>query len=294
LDTILHFPNALVHHFKIIRTFKPDFVYHNYYRTIIMLFPFLSRHKNIYHVGDLERVNLKNRLIFRLVQYKTKVFIASSEYVKKNLLDLGIEENKIRVVLNGIDTFDPVKKIRSDKIRIGIVGQIIARKGHMDVVEALHRLGTENHLNEIECLIYGDGDQKYIQSLRDRIKHYQLDQHFIFKGYQEEKSSIYENLDLVIVPSHYEAFGFSAIEPAFFKIPVIVSRTGGLNEIVVEGKTGFFFDPGNFQDLLDQIKKFIHNRSLINDMGDAAYHHALQQFTSKRMIDDIEKILTQQ
>jgi glycosyltransferase involved in cell wall biosynthesis len=206
---------------------------------------------------------------------------------------LGFPIAKIRLVLNGVETPSKINKLASKKIRFGIVGQVIPRKGHAELVSAFKLLCREMGLNDssTECNIYGDGDQVFIAYLRNQIEQSNLASIFSFKGFVSDKSKIYENLDVVVVPSHYEAFGFSALEPAFYKIPVIASFTGGLKEIIVDNRTGFFVNKRNPYDLAAKIESFVKNPKLIETMGTESYKHATQYFTSKRMVNEIEEIL---
>ena len=51
--------------------------------------------------------------------------------------------------------------------------------------------------------------------------------------------------DAVVLPSRYEPFGIVALEAAAASAPLVVARTGGLAEIVVDGETGTSFPPGD-------------------------------------------------
>src|ERR1700730_2016044 len=53
LHTLLNYPGALIGFFRIRRSFKPDYVYHLSCRTIIMLYPFISKRNTIHHVEDV-------------------------------------------------------------------------------------------------------------------------------------------------------------------------------------------------------------------------------------------------
>src|SRR5690606_14396893 len=176
LDTLIHYPGAVYHHVKTVRKIKPDIVYHNNYRAILMLAPFIFLNKNIYHVGDVSVPNFRNKLIFKWVQSLSKLFIASSLHVKQNLQELGIKERSISVVMNGIESFPKFEKVNSEKFRIGIVGQIIPRKGHAELVEAIHLINQSGYLEKtkFECQVYGTGDELFVEYLKSKIEEYNL------------------------------------------------------------------------------------------------------------------------
>jgi glycosyltransferase involved in cell wall biosynthesis len=64
-----------------------------------------------------------------------------------------------------------------------------------------------------------------------------------------------------VVPSLYEPFGIVAVEGLAMEKAVIGSRTGGIKEIIEDGKSGLLFEPGNHMELADKIKYLLKNNS---------------------------------
>jgi 1,4-alpha-glucan branching enzyme len=81
--------------------------------------------------------------------------------------------------------------------------------------------------------------------------------------------------DLVVVPSIYENFGNVSIEAQAAGLPVLVSRTGGLKDTIIEGETGFGFVAGDRGDLLKALAEIVAlERSELRRMGVAASKRA--------------------
>ncbi|RMF95621.1 MAG: glycosyltransferase family 1 protein [Candidatus Schekmanbacteria bacterium] len=84
----------------------------------------------------------------------------------------------------------------------------------------------------------------------------------------DEVEKFYRGADICVVPSLWEEpFGITALEAMACEIPVIASRIGGLQSIVVDGKTGFLFEPGNSSELRQKLISLIENEELRRKMG---------------------------
>ncbi len=76
----------------------------------------------------------------------------------------------------------------------------------------------------------------------------------------EDMPKFYGISDAVVVPSFYETFGMVVLEAYACGIPVIASNVGGLSEIVVHGRTGYLFEPGNASELAYAIHILVKDR----------------------------------
>jgi glycosyltransferase involved in cell wall biosynthesis len=87
----------------------------------------------------------------------------------------------------------------------------------------------------------------------------------------------------LLFPSEfYETFGLTIIEAFACGVPVIVSRLGGMMEIVENGKTGLHFTPGNAMDLASKVEwAWAHQREM-ETMGRAARAEYEAKYTAER------------
>jgi glycosyltransferase involved in cell wall biosynthesis len=85
--------------------------------------------------------------------------------------------------------------------------------------------------------------------------------------------------DLVVVPSIYENFGNVSIEAQAAGLPVLVSRTGGLKDTIIEGETGFSFIAGDRGDLLQALTQIAAlERSELQRLGSTAAKRARELY----------------
>lgn len=88
---------------------------------------------------------------------------------------------------------------------------------------------------------------------------------------QDNLPKFYQEGDICVIPSLWpEPFGITAIEAMACGIPVIASMTGGLQEIIEDGVTGFLFEPGDSKELARKLKILILDKEIRNYMGEKA------------------------
>ncbi|MFZ6022667.1 MAG: glycosyltransferase [Patescibacteria group bacterium] len=91
----------------------------------------------------------------------------------------------------------------------------------------------------------------------------------------EEITNVYSNAHIFLLPSLYESFGIVVLEAYINGLTAITSAVGGLNDLVIEGKTGFRFAPDDAQGFADAIVKLAVDRKLLHTMQVAAQKSAL-------------------
>ncbi|PIS09360.1 hypothetical protein COT75_01640 [Candidatus Beckwithbacteria bacterium CG10_big_fil_rev_8_21_14_0_10_34_10] len=107
----------------------------------------------------------------------------------------------------------------------------------------------------------------------------------------EELFKYYQLADLVVVPTAgIEPFGRVPIEAALFKKAVIITRSGGLKEQIIAGKTGFIVSRKNPSQLAEVILKLLRDKSLSLKIGENHYQFVKQKFNQKKITERIISI----
>lgn len=243
--------------------------------------PFVVRSHTPYFVL---RDYLKSEQTFRnsLNFWMEKFFIKRAPLIttpSRDLADLlrkslNIPQEKIKVVPNGIDT----NKYRSsDRKRPDIrqtiilfVGRIERAKGVFILAEAFCRLKDIYKKDEVRCIFVGE-DRGALSRLKEIFRENDVLDKVEFKGKVSEKELIinYQNCDIFVNPSLiYESFSYTCLEAMSCGKPVIASMIGGIPEVVVEGKTGFLFEPGKAEELAAKLTTLIRNPEKRKQMGE--------------------------
>lgn len=176
----------------------------------------------------------------------------------------NIHENRLHLVPHVIDVGSsilPSKEVLrnkygfvdTDKIVI-YVGRIDRNKGVFDLIDAVKQLTSTNQ--HIRLLIVGAGFLN--EALNAAVP---CRNNIFFMGFQD-KSIVRELLhiaDLGVVPSHYEEFGYVALEMAYSGIPVIVSEVGGLTDIACQFPNVSIFSYEEENSLISQIRNHLND-----------------------------------
>lgn len=285
LASILNLPKAVFRIKKLLAHYKPDIVLLNDGRNFLYTGYLWNRYKVIFWEHNLPALSTFNRLTYNKIYKKAQAIVACSEFVKKRLEALASPSGKIITVHNGIDPAGTgptmVLKEQHADVRIGIVGQLVPRKGHLLLIEAISRLIDKG----LHCtlFIYGNDRTEYAATVRAFALEQKVSEHLQWMGFVSDKNDIYGHLDIVVVPSTDEPFGLVALEPALWNIPAVVAASGGLPELVVAGSTGLLFQPGNSDELATQLEILIRRPALRMEMGQQAYTRVLQYFSASKM-----------
>ena len=231
--------------------------------------------------------------IFRkLLKFSGLVTIAVSKAVGEHLVrDLWIDEDKIKVVYNGVDAseFSTEEARREDlgfqrgDYLIGILGRISEEKGHFLAVEAIKKLSLK--YDNVYLLISGKG--KLEDSLREFVQATKMQQRVKFLNYEPNK--FLDIIDLLVVPSKKEGFGYSIVEAFVKGVPVIGYNVGGISEIIKNRKNGIIFYNYNSSSLIDAIEELILKESLRRKIV-AGAKEDIWFFSHTRMAIDTEKV----
>lgn len=207
----------------------------------------------------------KPRFIRKLFKFEGVRTIAISNAVKDHLIkDLRIKKDKIRVIYHGIDLeeFDKTSSrrqefgLKNDDVVLGILGRISPEKGHFLVIEAFKRL--KDKYTNVYLLISGEGrfkDKLRVcvkkESLEDRVKLISL------RG--EDFLGI---VDVLIVASSQEGFGYVILEAFAMEVCVIGFSVGGIKEIIKDRDTGLLFYTYDPAALICVIEKLLKDMDL--------------------------------
>ena len=233
------------------------------------------------------------RSIFRKkFKFSGVMSIAVSKAVREHLIkDLNIEGEKIKVVYNGIDSdeFKPKEASRGDwgfkneDYLIGILGRISQEKGHFLAVDAIAKLAFRR--KNAYLLVSGKG--RLDNKLRAYLKQERLEKRVRFVDCRPNQ--FLDIIDLLLVPSQKEGFGYSIIEAFLKGVPVIGYNTGGIAEIIRDRENGLLFYNYNSLALVEKIEDIISNDNLRRKIVQQAKEDVLY-FSSRRMAIDTEKV----
>jgi len=174
---------------------------------------------------------------------------------------------------------------------IGIVGNVIPRKGLVYLVRALVQV-VEDFPN-VQLVVVGAGELDYITKCKNEALRLGVEKNIVWAGYQHDIPQVMHAIDLLVVPSLEEPQGLTALEAAAAKKPVIATAVGGLPESVLDGKTGLLVPPAKARPLAEAIVELLSDPNRCERMGSAGRDHVRVGFSPETQTNRIEAILKQ-
>lgn len=154
-----------------------------------------------------------------------------------------------------------------------------ARLTKVKDVETLIKAFADFANKDSRLLILGDGELR--DSLESLARDLKVKDKTIFLGFKDNPQDYIASADVFVMPSIYEPFGMPAAEAGAMGIPVIVSKAGGLVEIVEHETTGYHFDIGDDKQLSRYLQKLYQNPDLRKTMGEKAKKRIEEKFAPK-------------
>jgi len=244
---------------------------------------------------------------YQMVLNNTDKLICVSKYIKNQICEnYNISEEKITVVLNGVDThlFKRYSLRERNLLRnkynvwdrriLLYVGRLNYDKGVHVIISAL------KILDRSDCVLIIAGSSwfknglknKYTEDLINNSK--DLKDQIIFTGYITGKDLyvLYSSADIFICPSIWkDPSPLVLYEALASQIPIICTRTGGSSEIIKDGRTGILIRPNNPIELANTIKRLLNNRKLSNNLANAGRKYSLTNYTWSKHAHKIVTIL---
>ncbi len=195
------------------------------------------------------------------------------------------------VILHGIDvaTFSPPENRAALKARMGLptgpligcFGRIRAQKGTGDFVETMIALLPD--FPEATAIVMGRATgkhQAYERSLRDRIHSVGLQDRIVFKPEVpvDKIADWYRALDLFVAPQRWEGFGLTPLEAMACGVPVIATRVGAFEELVLDKATGALVPPEDVGSMVEAVRACLAAPDDLHRQGAAARAHVEAHF----------------
>lgn len=218
--------------------------------------------------NDMQR-NINN--IEKWLINESSRVIVNSRFMKEQIKAIfNMNEDKISIINNGVDLekFDNIQAdelfrinyaAQNEKI-VFFVGRLVNEKGVQVLIDAIPKIIS--NYNDVKFVIAGKGP--CLNNLIEQSQRLNVLNRIYFTGFVSEEVLIklYNCSDIAVFPSTYEPFGIVALEGMVAGIPVVVSDTGGFDEIVNHKEDGMKFYSGNSNSLADCIIELLKDDGL--------------------------------
>ncbi|MFH1045734.1 MAG: glycosyltransferase [Candidatus Omnitrophota bacterium] len=237
-------------------------------------------------------------LIDRILSFFTDRIICCAQQMRLSLAKIeGIPAQKITVILNAV--MEESLALKKSK---GVVRQELGINGHSAVIGTIGVLSKAKAqavllrafsevlkvIPESTLVIVGDGP------LRPKLKKYaqdlKIDHRVIFTGERRDVADLLNIMDVFVLSSESEGLPITLLEAMYLGVPCVVSKVGGIPEIIEDGKTGYLFSFPDFKDLADKIKTLLNHPDLARKLTLAAQGEVKENFLSMQYANKLAKL----
>lgn len=254
----------------------------------------VKRKKRIFYIHQLTReiwdINLNPPIstIGKLMEtpllwiYRKDYTITVSNSTKKDLLEIGFLDSKVKIIPNAMK-IKPWKKDeflpKEDQPTFTYVGRYAVYKGIDAAVEAIGKLKSDYPTAKLWIL--GKKNEKYVEEkimpicekYGMKLGDAEKDADVICWGFvsEEKKLELLSRTTALVFPSNREGWGIPISEAAYVGTPSIVYDTEGLRDAVDEGRAGYLCKEKSADGLWVMMKDAIENKEQYEKKREAAY-----------------------
>lgn len=246
---------------------------------------------------------------FILQQEAYDQLILGSRHYVNAALSLGAQPENIKLsyLAPDVDSFNRSERVLSLKDIVNnyfpnkdvlppyllLPSRITQQKG---IIEAIDALATVNKQSETAYNLLLTGmadpfDKDYARAVLARISELGLNEHILVPRRVISRNDLevfFKEAQMVVVPSWYEGLGLAAIEAQYLGVPLAVSNTTGLNEVVEDGVNGVLFTPRNSHEIANAALSILTSQVDVSLMVHNA-KETVVKFSLNKHIDELEE-----
>tara|TARA_B100001175_G_scaffold88868_1_gene74857 strand:- start:645 stop:1778 length:1134 start_codon:yes stop_codon:yes gene_type:complete len=259
----------------------------------------LESHGDFINTLQLERnllfPNVYKKLFLKMASYTIKnadILRAVSSSTEEQALSFDTSKRVVRFpAWIDFEIFSNIQPTRSDEgnFKILFIGSITDRKKPHLIIEALPKL----HDDKVELHLVGPTpNHKYLDELREKIISNKLEDRVYIHGTKsrDEVKEFYSESNLMILPSVSEGLARVIFESQVTACPVLVTDAPGMQDIVIDGQTGYVFESNDLKTMIEKIDYIIKNYSEATAVGKNAKDFILSNYSADNFKFSFQKI----
>ncbi|MDG5467418.1 glycosyltransferase [Deltaproteobacteria bacterium IMCC39524] len=270
-------PTIFFRLFKICRAYRPDIVHScesmcTFYAIPVVKLLGIKLINNIIRNAGSRAGPWFRRWTFPRITFPFSDIIISNSQAGINFFNPP--RHKTYCVYNGFD-FKRMKNLKDPAIIrqelgiesqyvIGMVASFTALKDQSALIKAAHHILRQR--NNVTFLFVGDGEKR--TACESEVDPVFVDR-ILFAGRRDDVESIVSVLTVGVLSTPREGISNSIMEYMAGGKPVVVTRGGGTEELVVDGETGYVLDPGDIGGMAKSITSLLENQTVAHRMGEA-------------------------
>ena len=226
-------------------------------------------------------------------------FVAMSRAIRDEFLRAGVPPEKVALIAHGVDTDRFLPATRDERLalrqRLGLpidgriiiyTGRLLRGKGLEALIAAFGSVAAAEPSAHLVIVGSGEGQSLSVDAaLRAAAQGEGLAGRVTFAGRVDAVEDWLRASDVFAFPSMFEALGIALVEAAACGLPAVASRTGGIVDVVEDGRSGVLVPPGDVAALSAALHRLVTDPDLGRRMGAAARDVARARFDERDAVD---------
>lgn len=224
--------------------------------------------------------------------------VAVSDFVKGQVLRLGVDAAKVHVVRNGVPALRsacraPEMVKRSCEMPpsarlVLMVARYSLNKRHDVAVEAFALLRAA--LPEAYLVLAGEafeGDEPVLERVKRTVHQLGITSRVRFVGFWREMDALYSAADVLLLPSEDDPLPLTVLEAMSAGLPIVAARSGGTPEMIDDSVSGILAPAGDPRAFAAAIQEILLRRDLHTRLSVGAKERWTREFTLPRFVCDV-------
>ncbi len=229
--------------------------------------------------------------------------IAVSHFIKREFIGVGIDDRRIRVIHHGVDqtrfnrpadgiliqyprlkdrkiVFHPARMGLAKGCDVSIKAVNLLKERYPDIILIL--AGSKNIID------WGATQQKDIAYMVNLIKYFGMEDNCLIDFFPlETMYLLYSICDICVYPSSVsEPFGLAMLEAMASAKPIIVTKVGGMSEIISNGINGYLIPAHDCEALAEKIRLLLEDGRLRRRLGYTGQRMIEAMYTRERVAEE--------
>lgn len=201
--------------------------------------------------------------LLRRIIFCADRIVAVSQEIRTRLQSLGFPKKRIVAIANGVDTRRFYPSQLPTQQSLVFVGRLVAEKGLFDLLRAVSLLARD--FPDLRLSLAGEGDER--SKLADFAAELGIIGQVVFLGKRTDVADVLREASIYVQPSLSEGLPNSLLEAMACGIPVVVTRVGGMPDVVEDTVHGLVVEPGQPEELAAALKRLLSDPERAQRMG---------------------------
>lgn len=285
-------PRLLFSLLRIIRTEKPHLIHVHSRRGADLWGGLVAKLTRTTGILTRRVDNPEPPLLARLKYGMFARIITISEAILRVLTAEGISKNKLVCVPSAVDPrpyqhpcekewFRNEFRLNAATRAIGVIAQLIPRKGHRDVIDAAPKI--LNACPQTRFLFFGQGPLR--TPLEELSTKRGLAGKITFAGFRYDLERVLPCLSAIVHPATMEGLGVSLLQAAAAGVPIVATNRGGIPEIVRQGENGYLLEPGDVNGIAHAVISLLRDQEKAARFGRSGRRIVEARFSVANMVE---------